>query len=59
MSERYWEIYDDQDGDGFSTLSYINLSGETVEVAVESDLAKQVFEIRRCNGKDVEIKLYK
>lgn len=58
-AERYWEVYDDQSSSDFSMLSYVNLSGETVEVATEPDLEAQVEEIRRVNGASTTIKVYR
>ena len=58
-AERYWEVYDDQSSDEFSTLSYENLAGETVEVPTETDLETQVAEIRRVNGAATVIKVYR
>ena len=59
MSSGYWEIYDDQSADDFKSLSYVNLSGETVRVPITGDLDMQVHEIRRTNGDDTEVRLYK
>lgn len=56
--ERYWEFYDDQTSEEFSEVSYVDLIGNVVTVPTESDLAAQVFEIRRRFGADTEIKVY-
>lgn len=59
LTGKYWEIYDDQSADDFDVLAYTNLAGESVVEDIKQDLAKQVAEIRRKNGQDVEIRLYK
>ena len=57
LENNYWEFYDDQDGSGFDYLSYTSLNGEPVTVKIEKDLSRQVAEIRRCNGRNTEIRL--
>lgn len=58
LEDAYWEIYDDQDGVDFNYLSYVNRVGEDVVEKVE-DIDRQVYEIRRVNGKATQIKVYK
>lgn len=58
LENAYWEIYDDQDGADFNYLSYVNRVGEDVIEKVE-DIDRQVYEIRRVNGKATPIKVYK
>lgn len=58
LEDAYWEIYDDQDGADFNYLSYVNRVGEDVVEKVE-DIDRQVYEIRRVNGKATQIKVYK
>jgi hypothetical protein len=59
VAEEYWEIYDDQSYEDFGELSYTNLSGVFVRIPTEPAIEQQVQEIRRLNGTDVEIKVYK
>lgn len=59
MSDVYWEIYDDQSADDFKSLSYMSLSGEMVKSPITGDLEMMVHEIRRLNGMDTEVRLYK
>lgn len=59
MSGKYWEIYDDQLAEDFKSLSYIGLSGDEVHVPIAGNLEEQVDEIRRMNGQDTEIRIYK
>ena len=54
----YWEFYDDQSSADFSYLSYFNLKNELVFTPTERNLQRQVDEIRRQCGDDVEIKVY-
>lgn len=55
----YWEIYDDQESKSFDFVGYTNLAGEDILAPVEGNLSAQVSEIRRLNGADIEIKVYK
>lgn len=57
--QAYWELFDDQSSADFSFISYINLEGETVFDPIDRNLSEQVASIRRKNGKDTEIKVYK
>lgn len=57
LTGKYWEIYDDQEGEDWKYLSYENRSG--VEVVEEvSDLEAQVIEIKRLHGQNTVIKVY-
>lgn len=58
LEDAYWEIYDDQDDADFNYLSYVNRVGEDVIEKIE-DIDRQVYEIRRVNGKATQIKVYK
>lgn len=58
-ASRYWEVYDDQTSADFSSLSYVDLEGNTLEVPTEDDLEAQVSEIRRINGASTQIKVYR
>lgn len=58
LEDAYWEIYDDQDSADFNYLSYVNRVGEDVVEKIE-DIDRQVYEIRRVNGKATQIKVYK
>lgn len=58
-SNMYWEIYDDQDAADFSLVGYMSLSGEQVVIPIEENLPRQVSEIRRANGSDTDIRLYR
>lgn len=56
--DEYWEFYDDQTSDQFGELSYVDLKGDTVRIPTETDLAAQVYEIRRRCGIDTEVRVY-
>ena len=58
LTDAYWEVYDDQDESDFNYLSYIDRTGKEVIEKI-NDLDKQVYEIRRVNGKATQIKVYK
>lgn len=55
----YWEEYDDQDGTGFTHVGYTDINGEDKFEEIGDDLEMQVVEIRRCNGRDTRVKLYR
>ena len=57
--ERYWEIYDDQSEVNFDMLEYKDLRGTIVTEPITGSLARQAANIRRRNGRDTEIKVYK
>ena len=58
LTDAYWEVYDDQDESDFNYLSYIDRTGkEVIEKINNRD--KQVYEIRRVNGRVTQIKVYK
>ncbi len=59
VTSMYWEIYDDQSAEEFSYIGYTDLEGKDVVVPISSNLARQVAEIRRTNGDDVEVKVYR
>lgn len=59
LSSMYWEDYDDQKSEDFEVLSYTSLSGDFEVVPVEKDLAKQVAEIYRKNGRAAGIRVYR
>lgn len=59
VSGMYWESYDDQDAEDFDYVGYTDLCGKDVVVKVEDNLALQVSEIKRLNGQDTVIKVYK
>ena len=59
LANKYWEYYDDQTSDEFTELSYTNLQNQIVVIPTEQNLKRQVREIRRTCGNDVEIKVYK
>lgn len=58
LTDAYWEVYDDQDESDFNYLSYIDRTGKEVIEKIDN-LDKQVYEIRRVNGKATQIKVYK
>lgn len=58
VTDAYWEVYDDQDESDFNYLSYIDRTGKEVIEKI-NDLDKQVYEIRRVNGRATQIKVYK
>lgn len=58
VTDAYWEVYDDQDESDFNYLSYIDRTGKEVIEEI-NDLDKQVYEIRRVNGRATQIKVYK
>lgn len=58
LTDAYWEVYDDQDESDFNYLSYIDRTGKEVIEKI-NNLDKQVYEIRRVNGKVTQIKVYK
>ena len=58
LTEAYWEVYDDQDESDFNYLSYIDRTGKEVIEKI-NNLDKQVYEIRRVNGRVTQIKVYK
>ena len=53
------EDYSDQDDMGFTLLSYVNLKQETIVEEIGDNLAAQVYEIRRRNGNNTAIRVYK
>ena len=55
----YWEDYDDQSEDDFTHVGYTNLKGEPVVEKITGCLIDMVNEIRRCNGSDTAIKVYR
>ena len=59
VSQMYWEEYDNQNSSDFDYVGYIDLSGNEVVSPVGSNLAQQVAEIYRCNGKNTVVKVYK
>lgn len=58
LTDAYWEVYDDQDESDFNYLSYIDRTGKEVIEKI-NNLDKQVYEIRRVNGRVTQIKVYK
>ena len=58
LADAYWEVYDDQDESDFNYLSYIDRTGKEVIEKI-NNLDKQVYEIRRVNGRVTQIKVYK
>ena len=58
FTDAYWEVYDDQDESDFNYLSYIDRTCKEVIEKI-NNLDKQVYEIRRVNGKVTQIKVYK
>lgn len=58
LTDAYWEVYDDQDESDFNYLSYIDRTGKEVIEKI-NNLDKQVYEIRRVNGRITQIKVYK
>ena len=58
LTDAYWEVYDDQDESDFNYLSYIDRTGKEVIEKI-NNLDKQVYEIRRINGRVTQIKVYK
>ena len=58
LTDAYWEVYDDQDESDFNYLSYIDRTGKEVIEKI-NNLDKQVYEIRRVNGRATQIKVYK
>ena len=58
LTDAYWEVYDDQDESDFNYLSYIDRTGKEVMEKI-NNLDKQVYEIRRVNGRVTQIKVYK
>ena len=58
LTDAYWEVYDDQDESDFDYLSYIDRTGKEVIEKI-NNLDKQVYEIRRVNGRVTQIKVYK
>ena len=58
LTDAYWEVYDDQDESDFNYLPYIDRTGKEVIEKI-NNLDKQVYEIRRVNGKVTQIKVYK
>lgn len=58
LTDAYWEVYDDQDESDFNYLSYIDRTGNEVIEKI-NNLDKQVYEIRRVNGRVTQIKVYK
>lgn len=58
LTDAYWEVYDDQDESDFNYLSYIDRTGKEVIEKIDN-LDKQVYEIRRVNGRATQIKVYK
>ena len=58
LTDTYWEVYDDQDESDFNYLSYIDRTGKDVIEKI-NNLDKQVYEIRRVNGRVTQIKVYK
>ena len=58
VTDAYWEVYDDQDESDFNYLSYIDRTGKEVIEKI-NNLDKQVYEIRRVNGRVTQIKVYK
>ena len=55
----YWEDYDGQNVSEFKTIGFNNSRGELVFVPIESDIKSQIREIKRINGRDTGIKVYK
>ena len=58
VTDAYWEVYDDQAESDFNYLSYIDRTGKEVIEKI-NNLDKQVYEIRRVNGRVTQIKVYK
>lgn len=58
-STMYWETYDDQDGTDFDYLSYVGLDGRPRLDAIGMNIAMQVAEIRRVNGQNTDIRVYR
>ena len=58
LTDAYWVVYDDQDESDFNYLSYIDRTGKEVIEKI-NNLDKQVYEIRRVNGRVTQIKVYK
>ena len=58
LTDAYWEVYDYQDESDFNYLSYIDRTGKEVIEKI-NNLDKQVYEIRRVNGRVTQIKVYK
>ena len=58
LTDAYWEVYDDQDESDFNYLSYIDRTGKEVIEKI-NNLDKQIYEIRRVNGRVTQIKVYK
>lgn len=58
LTDAYWEVYDDQDESDFNYLFYIDRTGKEVIEKI-NNLDKQVYEIRRVNGRVTQIKVYK
>lgn len=58
-STMYWETYDDQDGKDFDYLSYVGLDGRPRLDAIGMNIAMQVAEIRRVNGQNTDIRVYR
>lgn len=59
IDKMYWETYDDQDGKDFAFVSYVGLTGERTVVEAADNLASQVAEIRRTNGSNTEVRVYR
>lgn len=55
----YMEDYDDQDDMGFKLLSYTSLSQGFVVEKIGNNLAAQVNDIRRRNGNNTVVRVYK
>lgn len=54
-----WEIYDDQDDDVFTHIGYVDLSGTPHFEPIINKLVLQVAEIKRKNGNNTEIRVYR
>ncbi len=59
VTGRYWETYDDQESSDFNYVGYQSLGGDQVVESISSDLAMQVAEIKRKNGKSTEVRVYR
>lgn len=59
VSGMYWEVYDDQDANDFQYVGYVDLSGQEIVAKVTTNLALQVAEIYRTNGKNTEVRVYR
>lgn len=55
----YWEDYDGQSTDGFTTIGYVSRRGEEIFLPIAESIDTQIAEIKRQNGMRTNIKVYR